>query len=355
MRHLPEPFALLHRRPPVLHVLAGLAQDGGQRGGERRDSPGAPGARAARAGALHHDHAVLHRAQAGACRQSRRRAPRRGSPARAFWPAPAPGGSGTGGRPVRRGRCAGEMLRRGLRWRAGAAAGAELRSRAAAAAVRRAGQVAGDAVSVLAITGASGFVGRALLASLPAGRYAELRLLVHRAPPARSPEGTRVTTVAGDLLDPASVRALLVPGCTVIHLAQLAKPHPVDDNVAAARILLTACRDAGVARLVHCSTAVVAGDVPDDVITEDTPCRPATDYERAKYRIEQELREGAAGSHEIAILRPTVVFGPGGRNLMSQARRIARQSTVTNLAYSALQGRRRMNLVSVRSEERRVG
>jgi nucleoside-diphosphate-sugar epimerase len=202
-------------------------------------------------------------------------------------------------------------------------------------------------VSVLAITGASGFVGRALLASLPAGRYAELRLLVHRKPPARLPEGARAIPVTGDLLDPAAVRALLVPGCTVIHLAQLAKPHPVEDNVAAARILLGACRDARVARLVHCSTAVVAGDVPDDVITEDTPCRPATAYERAKYRIEQELREGAAGSHEIAILRPTVVFGPGGRNLMSQARRIARQSTVVNLAYSALQGRRRMNLVSV--------
>jgi nucleoside-diphosphate-sugar epimerase len=202
-------------------------------------------------------------------------------------------------------------------------------------------------VSVLAVTGASGFVGREFLASLPAGRHAELRLLVHRARPERLPEGTRVIPVVGDLRDPASLRALLTPGCTVVHLAQLTKPHPVEDNVAVARSLAAACRDAGVARIVHCSTAVLVGDVPDDVITEATPCRPATDYERAKYRIEEEMREAAAGHHELAILRPTVVFGPGGRNLMSQARRIARKGPLANLLYSALQGRRRMNLVSV--------
>jgi nucleoside-diphosphate-sugar epimerase len=202
-------------------------------------------------------------------------------------------------------------------------------------------------VSVLAITGASGFIGMSLLDAIAAGHYSEVRLLAHRNQPVPLPAAVRVINVTGSLLDPASLRALLAPGCAVIHLAYLAAPRRIEDNVTAARNLAAACRDARIRRMIHCSTAVVAGSAPGDVVTENTPCQPTTEYERAKYRIEQEMRESAAGNHEITILRPTVVFGPGGRNLISQARRIARGSAITNLLYSALQGRRRMNLVSV--------
>jgi nucleoside-diphosphate-sugar epimerase len=202
-------------------------------------------------------------------------------------------------------------------------------------------------MSVLAITGASGFLGRTLLAAPLPAEFSELRVLVHHQRIAQPPGGGRLVSVEGNLLDPAPLRSLVAPGATVINLAYITMQEPAAGNLAASRNLLAACREAGIKRLIHCSTAVVAGSAPEDVITEDTPCRPVTDYERAKYRVEREMRDGAAGNHEIAILRPTVVFGPGGRNLMSQARRIARGSRLANLLYSALQGDRRMNLVSV--------
>lgn len=132
-----------------------------------------------------------------------------------------------------------------------------------------------------------------------------------------------------------------------MHLAYLATGRALEDNLAALDNLLAACRQSRVRRLVHCSTAVVAGSAADDVITEETPCSPATDYERTKYRLEQALLEAAAGHFACAILRPTVVFGPGGRNLQSQARRILCGSRIANFLYSSLQGDRRMNLVSV--------
>ena len=199
----------------------------------------------------------------------------------------------------------------------------------------------------MVITGASSFVGHALLAALPANLFPELRILVHREPAPGFSADRRVVRVNGDLLDRESLRDLVTSGSTVVHLAYLATAHPDEDNVAAARNLIAACRDARIRRLVHCSTAVVAGNVPDDVITEETACHPYTEYERVKYRIEQEMREAAAGRHEIAILRPTQVFGPGGRNLVSLAGRIVSASGAVNWVYSSLQGRRRMNLVSV--------
>ena len=202
-------------------------------------------------------------------------------------------------------------------------------------------------MSALVLTGASSFLGRALLAALPAHLFPELRILVHHKPVPEFSAGRRVVRVNGDLLDLKSLRDLIPAGSTVIHLAYLATSTAKEDNLAAARNLLAACRNAGIARLIQCSTAVVVGDVPDDVVTEETPCRPLTDYERVKYRIEQEMREAAAGRHKVAILRPTSVFGPGGRNLVSLARRIRAGSEAVNLAYSLVEGRRRMNLVSV--------
>jgi len=156
-----------------------------------------------------------------------------------------------------------------------------------------------------------------------------------------------VVPIAGDLFKPDTLRELVAPGSTVMHLAYIGPPHRNADNVAAAHNLIAACRNARIRRLVHCSTAVVAGNVPDDVITEDTACRPRTEYECVKYRIEQEMSEAAAGAHGLAILRPTQVFGPGGRNLLSLAERVLSASSAVNWVYSSLQGRRRMNLVSV--------
>ncbi len=210
-------------------------------------------------------------------------------------------------------------------------------------------------MSALVLTGASSFLGRALLAALPEGLFSELRVLIHHQQPGQFPAGSRVMTIAGDLLKPDSLRELIAPDSTVVHLAYLGPPHRDEENAAAAHNLIAACRSARIRRLIHCSTAVVAGNVPDDVITEDTACRPRTEYERVKYRIEQEMREAAAGRHEIAILRPTSVFGPGGRNLVSLARRIRFGSEATNLAYSILEGRRQMNLVSVHNVAAALG
>lgn len=202
-------------------------------------------------------------------------------------------------------------------------------------------------MSALVVTGASSFIGRALLAAVPAGAFPEWRLLAHRRQPEGFAAASRLITIAGDLLEPGSLRELVVSDSTVVHLAHLAPPHTADDHLAGARNLIAACRNAGIRRLVHCSTAVVAGNVPDDVITEATACHPYTEYERVKYRLEQEMREAAAGAHGLAILRPTQVFGPGGRNLLSLAGRILSASGAVNSVYSSLQGRRRMNLVSV--------
>lgn len=202
-------------------------------------------------------------------------------------------------------------------------------------------------MSSLAITGASSFLGRALLATLPAERFPELRILIHHHPAPEFAADRRVTKLKGDLLDRGSFRHLVAPGSTVVHLAYLATARPKEDNVAAARNLLTACEETGVRRLVHCSTAVVVGGIPDDVVNEATECRPGNDYEAAKLAVERLLLQERNHGIDTVILRPTAVFGPGGKNLVKLAENLLRQPRFMNYARSCLHGRRRMNLVHV--------
>jgi nucleoside-diphosphate-sugar epimerase len=201
-------------------------------------------------------------------------------------------------------------------------------------------------MSTLAITGASGFIGRALLAGSAADSFPEIRVLAHDRPVPHE-AGRRVLSMRGDLRDPAASRALVVPGATVVNLAFVPGAAAASDNLTAICNLLCACRAARVRRFIHCSTAAVAGAAPEDVVDEQTPCRPRTAYEQIKYRIEQEVLDVAAGRFQAVILRPSAVFGPGGRNLVTLAARLLRRGELVNAAHAAVHGTRRMHLVSV--------
>jgi nucleoside-diphosphate-sugar epimerase len=198
----------------------------------------------------------------------------------------------------------------------------------------------------LAITGASSFIGQHLTRSLQSFEDVEMRLLIHKRRPQGLMEGKRTQLIEGDLLQRGSSMALLERDCTVIHLAYL-QSSPMQENLEAMEHLVESGVKAGIRRLVHCSTATVVGGVRDEVITEDTPCEPRDEYETAKFRIEALLQEKARAHFELVILRPTAVFGPGGRNLLKLAHDLSRGSGFVNYAKSCLFDSRRMNLVSV--------
>jgi nucleoside-diphosphate-sugar epimerase len=132
----------------------------------------------------------------------------------------------------------------------------------------------------------------------------------------------------------------------VINLAYLGGA-PAGDNLAAAANLADVCLQAKVRRLVHCSTAVVVGRASDDVITEETQCEPDCDYELTKFKMEKLITEKARGHFDLVILRPTAVFGPGGKNLQKLADDLMAGNRGLNYLKSCLFDRRMMNLVFV--------
>jgi len=207
----------------------------------------------------------------------------------------------------------------------------------------------GRRMRTIAITGASGFIGKRLVAELARTGDYEVRVfsrnrqrdLMEKKFP------STVKIIEGDLHDSASIEKLVKPGCTVINLAYL-RNFGESENLAATDKLLAACRDAAVGRLIHCSTAEVAGRVRENRVTEETPCNPVTEYGITKLKIEQAVTKAAAQKHfDAAIVRPTAVFGGEGEQLQKLASDLRTGNPWLNYAKSCLFGKRRMHLVNI--------
>jgi nucleoside-diphosphate-sugar epimerase len=201
-------------------------------------------------------------------------------------------------------------------------------------------------VQVIAVTGASSFIGTHLLEHLLPQEEVSLRLLINRnvnVPIARS---GRISIQQGNMLKPETLRGFVETGCVVVNLAYL-DGCPPEENILAIENLLKSCMEAGVRRLVHCSTAVVAGRTHVRKITETTGANPVTEYEVTKERIEKLILEKSKGLFEAVILRPTAVFGRGGQNLIKLAENLRSGNRIINYLKSCIHQYRRMNLVYI--------
>ncbi|HYN08270.1 MAG TPA: NAD-dependent epimerase/dehydratase family protein [Vicinamibacterales bacterium] len=194
----------------------------------------------------------------------------------------------------------------------------------------------------LVITGATGFLGRHLVARLAPLWKAEI-FAIGREPGA-APAGVRV--VRGDLRDPAVFDGTIPPGSVVVHLAYDGEAGH-DANVGMAVGLARACVRARVERLVHVSTANVVGVRDEAWVTETTLSRATTDYQRTKLAVEDSLVRETDGRLVLVTLRPTSIFGRGGASLRKLARDLRTRFWAINYTRSSLFGRRPMNLVPV--------
>lgn len=179
---------------------------------------------------------------------------------------------------------------------------------------------------LLALTGASGFIGRHLARELPRRGW-RVRLLLRR--PGAGEGLDADSAVVGDLLRPRGMAEALAGVDAVIHSAGLAHAMsgiPEDDyralNTDATIALARAAARAGARRFVFLSSIrAQSGPTSDIVLTEESPPRPTDPYGRSKLAAEQGL---AGVDLDWVALRPVLVYGPGVRGNLAELMRIAR-------------------------------
>jgi nucleoside-diphosphate-sugar epimerase len=196
------------------------------------------------------------------------------------------------------------------------------------------------------VTGASGFVGRALVPALAAAGTA-VRAATRDPAAVTFPADVEVAAV-GDFRQPVDWAPVLADVDAVVHLAGIAHIGPrieeaVYDRVihSATAELVAACGKANVQRLVFMSSVrAQSAASADHVLTEDDAPHPSEAYGRAKLKAEAAVR---AGDVAWTILRPAMVYGPSAKGNLARLQRLA--DTPWPLPLASFQSRR--SLVSL--------
>ncbi len=171
-------------------------------------------------------------------------------------------------------------------------------------------------MSTILITGAAGFLGTELVRVFRAEDHTVRATDLPRAD-FSALEALGAECVPADLTDPANVGELARGIDIVIHAAgifDLSVPEEVlyKINRDVVGIVCDAANEAGVKRIVLISSTSVYG--PGQIEDEDAPKNPHNAYARSKWAGEQ-LGIERCEQHGIewAVLRPTLIYGPGSR------------------------------------------
>ena len=168
------------------------------------------------------------------------------------------------------------------------------------------------------VTGAAGFIGRALCRGLAERGHRPVAGLRRPEPPPSTSEGL----LLGDITPERDwSRALRGVGIDiVVHLAQrahsTADPAALAPEPAAAAALARAAARAGARRFVYLSSIIAMGmaTAPGRPLQAGDEPRPETPYGHSKLATEEALAEAARDTGiELAIIRPPLVHGPGVR------------------------------------------
>ncbi len=184
----------------------------------------------------------------------------------------------------------------------------------------------------IAVTGASGHIGNNLVRSLVDAGH-KVRVLLHRPPTSDGAPGDAGRALAdvscehvlGDVCDPVSLKQAISGADHVYHLAAHISISPDEDsrcepvNVEGTRNVVTACREAGIRRLIHFSSVHAlwcegighreGAAHPIDERHELADRPEALPYDRSKARSEKVVLAAVAEGLDAVIVNPGAVIG----------------------------------------------
>lgn len=186
---------------------------------------------------------------------------------------------------------------------------------------------------MIGVTGASGFVGRALCAHL-ASQGQPVRRLLRQAASDAAPGDRIVGNIGPDTDWRGALDGLACVVHCAAHVHRMGAGGSGDDlaayrrvNTQGTRHLAQAAARAGVRRFVFVSSVKVLGEAtpPGQPFRHDSPPCPQDPYGQSKWEAEQALWSLARETGiEVVVIRPPLVYGPGvGANFQRLIRWVA--------------------------------
>ncbi len=171
---------------------------------------------------------------------------------------------------------------------------------------------------MILVTGATGFVGRHVLAALEKdSEKQDIRIFVPESERGNVKKDSAVRMIAGDLLDPAVLEQAVSGVETVVHLAGKNIDHDGTGfqsvNVEGTRLLCQAAVNAGVKKMIYLSSVGVYGHRKLTGADENTSVKPDTAFSRSKAMAEEIILDHSKGMYRPVLLRHRFVYGEGDR------------------------------------------
>lgn len=181
------------------------------------------------------------------------------------------------------------------------------------------------------VTGAGGYVG-SFVTKLLLERGYKVKAMIRNPKQGASLEKIGAEVVIADMKDSDSLKQAVAGVNGIFHIAGLFRQAGLPEsefhevNAVGTRNLFEAAVEAGVSRVIHCSTVGVIEpkqDVPSD---ETDPYSPADMYQRSKMdgeKIALEFYQG--GKISGVIIRPAMIYGPDDDRTLKIFRMIAKE------------------------------
>ncbi|MCU0651306.1 MAG: NAD(P)-dependent oxidoreductase [Candidatus Omnitrophica bacterium] len=199
------------------------------------------------------------------------------------------------------------------------------------------------------VTGATGFIGRYLVPEL-ASQGHDISVLVRRTSDRTVLDGSQIKFMEGDCADEKSLEALRQDYFDAIyHCAALVEDKDLNKlykvNVAGTDNICRYALARGIKKLVYLSSVAAVSGNDQLPLTEDLPYNATNLYGLSKLEAESLVLEHRRHGLNVAILRPTMVYGEGEPHAFNTIMTLLRWRLLPVIDG----GRHKMHMVYVRN------
>ncbi len=187
-----------------------------------------------------------------------------------------------------------------------------------------------NTTSIYLVTGAAGFVG-SFITKLLLEQGFKVRAMIRNPKQSAQLEAIGADVVIADMKNIESLQAAVSGVEGIFHIAGLFRQAGLPEsefhevNAVGTKNLFEVAIDAGVSRVIHCSTVGVIEPRQDVPSTEEDPYSPADMYQRSKMDGEKlALEFYESGKISGVVIRPAMIYGPGDERTLKLFKMISK-------------------------------